>query len=50
MAIMNIQVMEALEIEKYFVLGTSQGGWISARVALLAPSNVYLSCLKIFFR
>jgi pimeloyl-ACP methyl ester carboxylesterase len=43
MAIMNIQLMEALGIEKYFVLGTSQGGWIAARMALLAPNNVYSS-------
>ncbi|KIW97802.1 uncharacterized protein Z519_01386 [Cladophialophora bantiana CBS 173.52] len=28
-AIMNIQVMEALGIPKAFVLGTSQGGWIT---------------------
>lgn len=40
MAITNIQVMEGLKIEKYFVLGTSQGGWIAARMALLAPTNV----------
>jgi len=43
MAIVNIQLTEALKIEKYFVLGTGQGGWISARVALLAPNNVYSS-------
>lgn len=39
-AIMNLQVMEALGIKKAFVLGTSQGGWITARMALLAPERV----------
>jgi pimeloyl-ACP methyl ester carboxylesterase len=37
---MNIQVMGALGIEKAFVLGTSQGGWMAARMALLAPEKV----------
>lgn len=41
-AIMNLQIMEALGIEKAFVLGTSQGGWITARMALLAPEKVML--------
>jgi len=40
-AIMNLQVLEALGIGgKIFVLGTSQGGWITARMALLAPEKV----------
>lgn len=39
-AIMNLQVMDALGIKKAFVLGTSQGGWITARMALLAPDRV----------
>jgi len=40
-AIMNIQVLEALGIKgKIFVLGTSQGGWITARMALLAPDLI----------
>ncbi|KAI9839577.1 MAG: hypothetical protein M1819_002203 [Sarea resinae] len=39
-AIMNIQVLDALHIEKAFVLGTSQGGWITARMALLAPEKI----------
>lgn len=39
-AIMNLQVMDALEIPKAFVLGTSQGGWITARMALLAPEKI----------
>jgi pimeloyl-ACP methyl ester carboxylesterase len=39
---MNLQVMEKLGIKKAFVLGTSQGGWICARMALLAPERVRL--------
>lgn len=39
-AIMNLQVMEALGVKKAFVLGTSQGGWITARMALLAPDRI----------
>jgi len=39
-AIMNIQVLEALGIPKAFVLGTSQGGWITVRMALLAPEKI----------
>lgn len=37
---MNLQVMEALGVKKAFVLGTSQGGWITVRMALLAPDRV----------
>ncbi|KAL8813083.1 MAG: hypothetical protein Q9223_003524 [Gallowayella weberi] len=39
-AIMNLQVMEALGVKKAFVLGTSQGGWITVRMALLAPERI----------
>lgn len=39
-AIMTLQVMEALGVKKAFVLGTSQGGWIVVRMALLAPEKV----------
>ena len=39
-AIMNCQVLDALKIEKAFVLGTSQGGWITVRMALLRPNLV----------
>ena len=40
-AIMNLQVIDALQITgKIFVLGTSQGGWITVRMALLAPDKV----------
>ena len=42
-AIMNLQVMDALGIKKAFVLGTSQGGWITVRMALLAPDKARLN-------
>ena len=44
-AIMNLQVMEALGVKKAFVLGTSQGGWITVRMALLAPDRVLYTSL-----
>lgn len=39
-AMMNLQVMEKLGVKKAFVLGTSQGGWVTVRMALLAPEKV----------
>ncbi|KAK4954720.1 hypothetical protein LTR66_013532 [Elasticomyces elasticus] len=40
-AIMNLQVLDALDIKgKVFVLGTSQGGWITVRMALLNPNRI----------
>jgi pimeloyl-ACP methyl ester carboxylesterase len=39
-AIANLQVLDALDIPEAFVLGTSQGGWIAARMAILAPGTV----------
>jgi len=39
-AIMAIQVMDALGIKKAFALGTSQGGWIVTRMALVAPDRI----------
>lgn len=39
-AIMALQVMDALEIAKAYALGTSQGGWIVTRMALLAPGRI----------
>ena len=39
-AYMNLEVMTALGIEKAFVLGTSQGGWITVRMALIAPDRI----------
>lgn len=38
---MNLQVLDALNIPgKVFVLGSSQGGWMTAQMALLAPDRV----------
>jgi microsomal epoxide hydrolase len=42
-AIMALQVMDALGIKKAFALGTSQGGWMVVRMALLAPERARLS-------
>lgn len=39
-AIVALQAMEGLGVETAFALGTSQGGWIVARMALLAPEKV----------
>ena len=39
-AIANLQVLQALGIGEAFVLGTSQGGWIAARMAMLAPDVI----------
>ncbi|KAE8353681.1 Alpha/Beta hydrolase protein [Aspergillus coremiiformis] len=39
-AIMTLQVMDHFGIQKAFVLGTSQGGWIAVRMALLAPDRI----------
>jgi pimeloyl-ACP methyl ester carboxylesterase len=46
-AIMNLQVMEKLGVQKAFVLGTSQGGWVAVRMALVAPERVCFS-VKLF--
>ncbi|KAJ5219455.1 Alpha/Beta hydrolase protein [Penicillium cinerascens] len=37
---MNLQVLDALNIRKAFVLGTSQGGWITVRMALMRPDKI----------
>src|SRR3954467_12465534 len=39
-AIANLQVLDAPDIPEAFILGTSQGGWIAARMAILAPGTV----------
>lgn len=39
-AIMALQVMDGLGIQKAYALGTSQGGWIVTRMALLAPGRI----------
>jgi predicted alpha/beta-fold hydrolase len=50
-AIMNLQALDALDMtgdgKKVFVLGTSQGGWITVRMALLAPSKVSSSSFNL---
>lgn len=40
---MTILVLDHLGVDKFYALGTSQGGWIAARIALLARQRV---CLK----
>lgn len=42
-AIMALQVMGKLGVNEAFALGTSQGGWMVTRMALLAPERVWLS-------
>lgn len=39
-AIMALQVLEALGVPRAYALGTSQGAWMVARMALLAPGKV----------
>jgi len=52
-ALMALQVMDALGIQKAFALGTSQGGWIVTRMALLMPERVSqagIPCIVSFCR
>ena len=44
---MALQVMEVLGVKKALILGTSQEGWIVARMALLAPEKVCRSPINI---
>lgn len=39
-AAVALEVMTALDVRKAFVLGTSQGGWIVVRMALLSPDRI----------
>ncbi|KAK7743878.1 hypothetical protein SLS53_003899 [Cytospora paraplurivora] len=39
-AVVALQVMEALGVPRAYALGTSQGGWVVARMALLAPEKI----------
>lgn len=39
-AIMALQMMDKLGVEQAFAMGTSQGGFIVTRMALLAPDRV----------
>lgn len=43
-AVVALQVMEALGVPRVYALGTSQGGWVVARMALLAPEKVRFCC------
>ena len=45
-AIANLQVLDALGIPEAFVLGTSQGGWIAVRMAMLARSALMSSSVE----
>lgn len=45
---MNLQILETLNIHKAFVLGTSQGGWVTVMMAVLRPEIVSLSLLRNF--
>lgn len=49
-AIMALQVMDKLGVEKAFAMGTSQGGFIITRMALLAPERVSSSSRCLFTR
>lgn len=39
-AIANLLAMDALGIDKAYVMGTSQGGWVAARMAMLQPGRI----------
>src|SRR3978361_2232493 len=39
-AVANLQVLDARAIPEPFALGTSQGGWVAARMAMLSPRTV----------
>ncbi|XDG05495.1 hypothetical protein ABKA04_005110 [Annulohypoxylon sp. FPYF3050] len=39
-ALVALQAMQGLGVSKAYVLGISQGGWIAARMALLAPERI----------
>lgn len=39
-ALVALQAMTELGVDKAFALGTSQGGWVVVRMALLAPERV----------
>ncbi|KAI1207695.1 putative alpha/beta hydrolase [Annulohypoxylon truncatum] len=39
-ALVALQAMQALGVSKAYALGVSQGGWVVARMALLAPERI----------
>lgn len=39
-ATMALQLLDMLGVEKFFALGTSQGGWVATQMALIAPKRV----------
>lgn len=39
-ALVNLQLLDSLGVDRVFAVGTSQGGWIVAQMALLAPERV----------
>jgi pimeloyl-ACP methyl ester carboxylesterase len=39
-ALVNLQLLEVLGVDRVFAGGTSQGGWIAVQMALLAPQKV----------
>lgn len=39
-AIMMLQVLDSLKVSNFYALGTSQGGWVVMRLALLTPTRV----------
>lgn len=39
-ALVSLQLLEALGIDRVFAGGTSQGGWVAVQMALLAPQKV----------
>ncbi|KUI73531.1 putative 1-acylglycerol-3-phosphate O-acyltransferase [Cytospora mali] len=39
-AVMALQVMDKLGVQRAYALGTSQGGWMVTRMALLAPEKI----------
>lgn len=41
-ATMALQLLDILGVDKFIALGTSQGGWVAAQMALIAPERVCL--------
>lgn len=39
-ATMALQLLDILGVDKFFALGTSQGGWVATQMALIAPKRV----------